>query len=346
MSHVTASLLYCEGILPKVSRSFAMGIQSLKGALSHHVLVGYLLCRIADTVEDDPNLPPEHKVKLLNKFLECFENPSAAQEYPTLCLALTGDVWHLNLVQNTTKVFDVFWSLSPKVQGILKTWVREMVQGMACFINRYPLGIRVAHLNEYKEYCYYVAGTVGHLLTDLWQEFYKAKIPTQCYQMLKSRATVFGEALQSINILKDIAWDARKENSIYIPQDLLTAMGSHHDLLLSDTHTQQNLKVVETMLEHTYNNLCLAKDYVQNLPKRCLRARFFCIFPMLMAFATWCELRKAKENILNSSQKIKVPRKRVRLLFVLCYAAAISNRCLKWCVEYYGQKGEVSSPHS
>ena len=30
-------------------------------------------------------------------------------------------------------------------------------------------GIRIASIPEYKEYCYYVAGTVGVLLTDLWK---------------------------------------------------------------------------------------------------------------------------------------------------------------------------------
>ena len=42
--------------------------------------------------------------------------------------------------------------------------------GMRKFVLLYPHGIRIQTLEEYKEYCYYVAGTVGYLLTDLWHE--------------------------------------------------------------------------------------------------------------------------------------------------------------------------------
>ena len=45
-----------------------------------------------------------------------------------------------------------------------------MIVGMRKFVLLYPHGIRIQSLEEYKEYCYYVAGTVGYLLTDLWHE--------------------------------------------------------------------------------------------------------------------------------------------------------------------------------
>ncbi len=40
-------------ILPRVSRTFALGIKLLPARLEPPVRLGYLLCRIADTVEDD-----------------------------------------------------------------------------------------------------------------------------------------------------------------------------------------------------------------------------------------------------------------------------------------------------
>ena len=45
-----------------------------------------------------------------------------------------------------------------------------MIGGMRKFVLLYPHGIRIQSLEEYREYCYYVAGTVGYLLTDLWHE--------------------------------------------------------------------------------------------------------------------------------------------------------------------------------
>ena len=40
-------------VLPAVSRTFALSIRVLPGTLGRAVLTAYLLCRIADTVEDD-----------------------------------------------------------------------------------------------------------------------------------------------------------------------------------------------------------------------------------------------------------------------------------------------------
>lgn len=66
------SLVYCHFILPKVSRSFALGINSLSGEVKRCVLVGYLLCRIIDTVEDDPHLDAKLKEQYLKKVYKLF----------------------------------------------------------------------------------------------------------------------------------------------------------------------------------------------------------------------------------------------------------------------------------
>ena len=53
---MTASdLAYQAGMLQCVSRTFALTIPQLPGALRDVVGNAYLLCRIADTIEDEPN---------------------------------------------------------------------------------------------------------------------------------------------------------------------------------------------------------------------------------------------------------------------------------------------------
>ena len=68
-------------MLPKVSRTFALGIKLLPSRLEVPVRLGYLFCRIADTIEDDLALPPERKAELLDIFLECFDDPQRADAY-------------------------------------------------------------------------------------------------------------------------------------------------------------------------------------------------------------------------------------------------------------------------
>ena len=59
---------FCENMLPKVSRTFAACINLLPKTLAYEVLISYLLCRIADTIEDHPSLPGPEKRVLLESF--------------------------------------------------------------------------------------------------------------------------------------------------------------------------------------------------------------------------------------------------------------------------------------
>ena len=65
---------FCQAILPAVSRTFALGIKVLPGELGQAVLDAYLLCRIADTVEDAPDMLPERKAALFDDFLAAFDD--------------------------------------------------------------------------------------------------------------------------------------------------------------------------------------------------------------------------------------------------------------------------------
>ena len=48
---------FCNDMLPRVSRTFAICIRLLPPDLEHSVLIAYLLCRVADTIEDSTQLP-------------------------------------------------------------------------------------------------------------------------------------------------------------------------------------------------------------------------------------------------------------------------------------------------
>jgi farnesyl-diphosphate farnesyltransferase len=56
MTQYTTDEIYQSDILTGVSRTFALTIPQLPPALCKVVSNGYLLCRIADTIEDEPGL--------------------------------------------------------------------------------------------------------------------------------------------------------------------------------------------------------------------------------------------------------------------------------------------------
>ena len=61
---------FCEESLVRVSRTFAINIKILKGNSYKGLLLAYLLCRIADTIEDDPCFPVPFKMQKLCEYSE------------------------------------------------------------------------------------------------------------------------------------------------------------------------------------------------------------------------------------------------------------------------------------
>src|ERR1700693_3095234 len=71
----SSALAFARSIIGRVSRTFAIGITILPGDLGKAVLTGYLLCRIADTIEDDGSSPAPRRQELLAKFMAFFREP-------------------------------------------------------------------------------------------------------------------------------------------------------------------------------------------------------------------------------------------------------------------------------
>ena len=59
---------YQDQILPHVSRTFALTIPQLPARLRVAVTNAYLLCRIADTIEDEPHCRPTDTLVFLERF--------------------------------------------------------------------------------------------------------------------------------------------------------------------------------------------------------------------------------------------------------------------------------------
>ena len=325
-----SALQFCQEILPRVSRTFAISIRFLPGHLGRAVLSAYLLCRIADTIEDDPMADADAKVHLLDEFMQCFTNVQVTEKFAANAQSVNGEKAHVQLVQHTEQVFCVYRTLPQTTQEIVQRWVNEMVVGMKQFVGLYPRGIRIQTLAEYNTYCYYVAGTVGHLLTELWQE-HSAFVTPRHYEQLLLKCEAFGEALQTVNILKDIAWDAEHENSIYIPEQSLAEHGSSHQTLLSSACLAQNRAAITALVEMAWTDLDASLEYLLAIPRQAIPIRLFCILPLLFAYATLREINRSSA-MLQSGGTVKISRAEVKSLIVAGSAVTVSNQSVRWLV--------------
>lgn len=323
-------------MLPRVSRTFALGIRLLPRMLEHPVTIGYLLCRIADTIEDDHGILPERKVALLERFLDCFDDAETANGYPAEAAGAGMSEADRELVAGTAMVFAAYRSIDRESRKILKEWVGEMVRGMMTFVRTYPRGIRIADVPEFHRYCYYVAGTVGHLLTDLWYAHSRFVGP-QRYKKMLVHCEAFGEALQTVNILKDIPWDVEHENAVYIPRDLLVLAGSDHESLLDPLHRRQNRNALDALLALADADLESSIAYVSLLPPAAMRIRLFCVLPIVFAVATLREIKQS-DSMLVSGGSVKITRSEVKSLIFAGSTTTVSNVSLRWLMDRVRQR--------
>jgi farnesyl-diphosphate farnesyltransferase len=314
---------FCTAILPAVSRTFALGIKVLPGHLGQAVLDAYLLCRIADTVEDAPGIAPAEKGVLFNHMLAGFDDPAEVARLIAGVQELPGEPAHLALVHHADLVYAHFAGLPRKTREVVRTWVTEMVVGMDKFVHRYPDGIRIQTLEEYKEYCYYVAGTVGYMLTDLWFE-HAPSIGRKRYEVLRERCRAFAEALQTVNILKDVAVDAEKENSIYVPEELLRAHGSTQGRILAPDLLLRNREALGRLIDLAWHDLDEARTYLLDIPRRAVSIRLFCLLPLLFAYATMRDLVQSSAMLVPGGT-VKISRREVKSLLMAGPMLVMSN---------------------
>jgi farnesyl-diphosphate farnesyltransferase len=326
---------FARGIIGRVSRTFALGIVVLPGDLGRAVLIGYLLCRIADTIEDDGSATPARRQELLARFLRCFQSRERADAFASEATDIKGDPAHLELLAGNAHVFAVLRSLPEKSREILERWVREMVTGMSEFVGRYPAGIRIQTVEEYRTYCYYVAGTVGRLLTELWR-FHSPFVGEREYERLLPHAEAFGEGLQTVNILKDIAWDIERENSAYVPEELLVAAGMSQGSLLQPERKANARQALAALTRLAHDDLRASAEYFTLLPKRAARIRLFCLLPIVFAVATLREIDRSTA-MLESGGGVKISRREVRSLIIACAGAVWSNTLVHRLIDAAGK---------
>ena len=303
---------YCREMLPKVSRTFALTIRLLPPSLEFTVTVAYLLCRIADTIEDSSGLDAALKVRLLEHFRSCLQNENVdlAPLRSSFASHATSDQ---QLVFESDRVLKEYWKLPDAERAVIRPAVQEMCGGMAKFVAlmeaRAGKQRMIESVTELEQYCYYVAGTVGQLLTGLfalqWPQISSARS-----QRLRALSGPFAEGLQLTNIVQDVATDSAR-GVVFVPEDLPSADGA--------------LKV---LVRIALKRLWDAIEYCSCIPRRHFRIRLFCILPAYLAVQTLRAVEKRIGATLQES-KPKLSRAAVYRSVLITFAVAPSNTLMR-----------------
>jgi farnesyl-diphosphate farnesyltransferase len=322
---------YCIKMLPKVSRTFAPTIQKLPRALVLQLTVAYLLCRIADTIEDSEILTIKQKQNLLEQYADILVRENAANElkaFMSHISALPQEGADEELLHNVPLILAVYNTFPKKVRSGISTWVAEMVSGMRKYVqSKYSSSQNfLKTLDELDDYIYYVAGTVGNLVTTLFS-LYSHHITSNIAQQLKKHAESFGKGLQMVNIIRDMPNDW-KGNRSYMPNELLKKYDLTRQTIFDRQNIQRSKKMIEELIEMALSYLDASLQYIVAIPKAERNMRLSCMLPVFWALQT---LRSIKKNINTflEKEKIKISRTIIREELCLAYVTVFSNRLIQ-----------------
>ncbi|QLK25713.1 squalene/phytoene synthase family protein [Natrinema zhouii] len=311
-SPTDADLEWCYDAVHGVSRTFSITIDRLEEPMARHICVGYLLCRIADTIEDAGHIPPDVQTELLTRYDRLLD-PDADSSVsafmddvePWIPDERTQD-W--TVVAETPRVLRTFESFEEEPREIMREPVRELVDGMAMFTDRYASegGLRLQTIEELEEYCWYAAGTVGTLITGLVARGTSQERADE----MRGNARSFALLLQLVNIAKDVDDDYREENNVYLPAEWLAAENVDVESVTDEDHHGGVTNVIKRVTSRAEHYLDDAHRYLEVVPEHHGNRLSAWAIPYLLAVGTLRELRERPEDVVREGD-VKVSRAEV-----------------------------------
>jgi farnesyl-diphosphate farnesyltransferase len=313
-----------EHLLEGVSRTFAFTIPQLPDGLRETVTNAYLLCRIADTIEDDPDLDADTKDSFHAAFLDAAETGRGAKAFARTLwprLAPGTPEAEIELIRKGPEVLEMTQRLRPDQRAAILRCLTTMSRGMGHF-ERSRSRSGLEDVTEYERYCYFVAGVVGEMLTELFCE-HSPQIEARRSD-LDARAVSFGLGLQMTNILKDI-WDDYESGVCWLPR----AVFSENDYDLDDLQPHHNgnghafAASMRDLIGIAHAHLREALDYTLAIPNNEPGIRRFLVWAALLAVST---LRKIDADpLFTSGAQVKVSRRRVAAIVATSNVVIRSN---------------------
>ncbi len=321
-------------ILPHVSRTFALTIPQLPAQLRSAVTSAYLSCRIADTIEDEPALPAGEAFVYLRRFAAVIAGHDEAERLAGELAARLSDSTlpaERELVRNMARVVRAVERLSDRQRAAIRRCVAVMCEGMHQF-QRHMSVRGLARCSDLDRYCYYVAGVVGEMLTEMFCA-YSAHIGVN-HADLRRLAQSFGQGLQMTNILKDL-WEDRSRGACWLPQEVFSRYGVDLATLTPEGCDQRFQAALSELIGVAHRHLRNALGFTLLIPAEEPGIRCFCLWAIGLAVLTLRRIQRKPR--FTAGADVKVSHGAVLLVRTLTSLAVRSDRMLVWLFEQAAQ---------
>jgi farnesyl-diphosphate farnesyltransferase len=227
-----------------------------------------------------------------------------------------------DLVGNMERVIRMTVRLDEQQRATIQRCIELMCHGMHHFQRTASLH-GLARSGDLDDYCYYVAGVVGEMLTDLFCG-YSPDIAQQ-RTALHDLAASFAQGLQMTNILKDI-WEDRSRGACWLPQEVFTRHGIDLARLSPDHYDARFGAGLRELIGVAHAHLRNALAFTLLIPGRETGIRRFCLWAIGLAVLT---LRRIERNPrFTFGAQVKVSRSAVALTRILTSLAVRNDRML------------------
>jgi len=313
-------------LLERVSRTFALTIPQLPPTLCSVVSNAYLLCRIVDTIEDEPTISGVKKQYFCRRFVEVFDGTVSAELFAR---ELAGGLSNRtpaaehDLIRGLPRVIYISRNFPSSERQAVRQCVNTMAHGMAQFqLSKKQQGLET--LQDIDRYCYYVAGVVGEMLTALFC-LYSPAIARQREGLVRL-AVSFGQGLQMTNILKDV-WEDYQNGACWLPRQIFVE--EHFELrrLARRENSPQFQRGIQRLIGVAHGHLKNALHYTLLIPRQDVGIRNFCLWAIGLAVLT---LRKINRHLdYTDGNQVKISRGTVRGTILVSRLAVRHDRLLK-----------------
>jgi farnesyl-diphosphate farnesyltransferase len=275
-------------------------------------------------------VPARDKDRLFGLLLDVLERGAPPRAFALAFEEIAGSDAELDLARNLPRVMRTFWALPERMQNVVSRWVAEMARGMGLYTHREPGedGFTALYtVEDLERYCYYVAGTVGHMLTELFAEHMGDAVDPATLSEMRRHSEAFGAGLQLVNILKDVT-DDRERRWSFVPRAACEAAGIAIDNLVDPAVRGQAHQAVAPLFDLARAKLDHALEYALAVPSDQKGVRLFCLLPLWMAALTLVHGR-GNDAMFVPGAEVKISRSEVEQVIAECLTHASDDAYLR-----------------
>jgi len=310
-------------ILKQVSRSFYLTLAVVPACVRDQIGLSYLFARAADTIADADVIERARRLQFLKQFRAQFAGEQvswdAIRGIQDALVPHQTDSAERVLLQRLEDCFRLYLDCTQDDRIRIRRLMGTLPNGMDMDLARFPGDAAknltaLQTLDDLDQYTYFVAGCVG----EFWTDMMCGHRPALAHWNVKEMSAIgvrLGKGLQLTNILKDLSKDLQR-GRCYVPETMLKEAGLTPKDLLQRDKAAAFRPVLNKLLALAKEHLDQGWIYTMAIPRREIRLRLSCMWPILFAGET-LRLIARSDDQLNPAVTLKISRGMVYRIMAL-----------------------------